>query len=264
MTFSVLLLRLHLLVLLAFLLFYATKAALLFLGRQEELRNLRARTRIVDSLLGFLILVSGLWLVALYPGAAPRWLWVELGLAVITLPLAIAVMRRQYKPGVAGMLLGLLYLYGVAQSGSLTLRRPTRPTASTAALGRPETTPTPDAAPPVDTLVDDEPGLSEAEADALQAATASAAIASPPAEPETDGEGILANGKALFSKNCAVCHGANGRLGLNGAYDLTKSNLNEFGRTYLVTKGMGKMPAFGKTLTPAQVQQVVAYSLTLK
>jgi len=71
-------------------------------------------------------------------------------------------------------------------------------------------------------------------------------------------------GQAIFQKNCVRCHGANGKRGANGAHDLTKSNLNEFGRTYLVTNGMGKMPAFGKTLTPAQVQQVVAYSLTLK
>ena len=71
-------------------------------------------------------------------------------------------------------------------------------------------------------------------------------------------------GQAIFQKNCVRCHGANGKRGANGAHDLTKSNLNEFGRTYLITNGLGKMPAFGKTLTPEQVQQVVAYSLTLK
>lgn len=71
-------------------------------------------------------------------------------------------------------------------------------------------------------------------------------------------------GQLLYQKNCLRCHGANGKKGANGAHDLTKSNLNAFGRTYLVTNGMGKMPAFGKTLTPAQVQQVVAYSLTLR
>ncbi|MGI4834506.1 MAG: c-type cytochrome [Janthinobacterium lividum] len=71
-------------------------------------------------------------------------------------------------------------------------------------------------------------------------------------------------GQLLFQKNCARCHGLNGRLGLNGAHDLTRSNLNTFGRTYLVTSGMGKMPAFSKTLTAAQITQVVAYSLTLK
>ena len=80
------------------------------------------------------------------------------------------------------------------------------------------------------------------------------AQATPPALP----------GQAIFQKNCVRCHGANGKRGLNGAHDLTKSNLNEFGRTYLVTNGLGKMPAFGKKLTPEQVQQVVAYSLTMK
>ena len=74
----------------------------------------------------------------------------------------------------------------------------------------------------------------------------------------------LLPGQLLFQQNCVRCHGANGKRGLNGAHDLTKSNLNGFGRTYLVTNGMGKMPAFGKKLTAAQVQQVVAYSLTLK
>ena len=73
-----------------------------------------------------------------------------------------------------------------------------------------------------------------------------------------------APGQLIFQKNCVRCHGKDGRLGLNGAHDLTKSNLNAFGRTYLVTNGMGKMPAFNKTLTPDQVAQVVAYSLTLK
>ena len=74
----------------------------------------------------------------------------------------------------------------------------------------------------------------------------------------------LLPGQLLFQKNCMRCHGANGKLGANGAHNLTKSNLNAFGRTYLVTNGIGKMPAFGKVLTPAQVQDVVAYSLTLK
>ena len=71
-------------------------------------------------------------------------------------------------------------------------------------------------------------------------------------------------GQAIFQKNCVRCHGANGKRGAFGAHDLTKSNLNAFGRTYLVTNGLGKMPAFGKTLTPVQVQEVVAYSLTLQ
>ena len=67
-----------------------------------------------------------------------------------------------------------------------------------------------------------------------------------------------------MDRNCARCHGANGQLGRNGAHNLTKSNRNAFGRTYLVTNGRGKMPAFQKQLTAQQIQAVVAYSLTLK
>ena len=71
-------------------------------------------------------------------------------------------------------------------------------------------------------------------------------------------------GQVLYQKNCQRCHGPDGKKGASGAHDLTKSNLNAFGRTYLVNNGMGKMPAFGKKLTPEQVKQVVEYSLTLK
>ncbi|RZK27907.1 MAG: cytochrome c [Hymenobacter sp.] len=87
----------------------------------------------------------------------------------------------------------------------------------------------------------------------LLLALAGRAVAGPPAP-----------GLRLYRQNCARCHGADGRLGASGAHDLTKSNLNAMGRTYLVTNGMGKMPAFSKELTPAEIEQVVAYSLTLK
>lgn len=77
-------------------------------------------------------------------------------------------------------------------------------------------------------------------------------------------EPLVPPGKVLFQQNCARCHGANGKLGLNGAHDLTKSNLNAFGRTYLITNGLGKMPSFKTKLTPPQIEQLVAYSLTFK
>ncbi|NML65717.1 cytochrome c [Hymenobacter sp. RP-2-7] len=84
------------------------------------------------------------------------------------------------------------------------------------------------------------------------------------APPRPISAGPPESGQKLFSIYCARCHGKDGRLGLNGAHDLTKSNLNVIGRTYLVTNGMGKMPAFKSELTPAEVQRVVEYSLTLK
>ena len=74
----------------------------------------------------------------------------------------------------------------------------------------------------------------------------------------------LLPGEALFVKHCAPCHGPDGRLGLNGAHDLTQSNLNAYGRAYLVQNGLGKMPGFKKRLSPQVIEQIVTYSMTLK
>jgi mono/diheme cytochrome c family protein/uncharacterized membrane protein SirB2 len=249
---SPLLLRLHLLVVLAFLLFYALKAALLLTGRDEVLRALRARTRVADSVLGLLILTTGGALLWLYPAPTPAWLWGKLLLVLVLLPAAIAAMRRRFKPGVLLTLLGFGYVYGLAETGSFTLQPTTATSPSQPAPGRAEAEATPDAAAPVDSAAistTDFAGINSAQ-------TAETAAA----------ESVLAAGKVLYARNCAVCHGTDGRLGLGGARDLTKSNLNEAGRIYQVTHGSisKKMPAFQGQLTEAQIQQVVAYSLTLR
>ncbi|GAA3918637.1 hypothetical protein GCM10022406_01540 [Hymenobacter algoricola] len=83
------------------------------------------------------------------------------------------------------------------------------------------------------------------------------------AAPPTADAGLEA-GKAIFTQRCAVCHGPDGKKGLNGAHDLTKSNLNATGRVYLVTNGLGLMPSFKTELTPAEIDAVAAYSLTLR
>lgn len=256
------LLRLHLVVVLAFLLFYALKAGLLLAGRLDTLRTLRARTRVVDSVLGLLILVSGGALLATLPGSAPAWLWVKLGLVLVLLPLAIAAMRRQFKPGVVLTFIGFLYVYGVSETGSLALQKPAVPGQGAAANGYAhapglaEATPTPEAAAPVDTTLATT-GLS-----ATDSATLAAAAEVPPADAGAN-QALIA-GKTLFTQRCAVCHGHDGKLGLNGAHDLSKSNLNTTGRVYMVTNGLGKMPGFKDQLTEEQIQQVAAYSLTLK
>ncbi len=111
--------------------------------------------------------------------------------------------------------------------------------------------------------------------------TGLAACSSPePTSPEAPGTGpdpaapaairatleadALTAGQAVFAERCAVCHGPDGRQGTNGAHDLTKSNLNVTGRVYMVTNGFGKMPGFKDQLTEEQIQQVAAYSLTLR
>lgn len=74
----------------------------------------------------------------------------------------------------------------------------------------------------------------------------------------------LNEGEAIFKKYCVLCHGVDGKLGLNGAKDITATVLTEAERITLVTKGKNTMTPFEGILTPEQIQAVVAYTFTLK
>ena len=71
-------------------------------------------------------------------------------------------------------------------------------------------------------------------------------------------------GQEIFKKYCVLCHGIDGKLGLNGAKDITVSQLTEAERIALITKGKNTMTPFEGILTPEQIQAVAAYTLTLK
>ena len=72
------------------------------------------------------------------------------------------------------------------------------------------------------------------------------------------------DGMAVFRKNCVVCHGADGKLGSNGAKDLTMSELPIDGRIQIITNGKNLMTPFKAVLTEAEIKAVAAYTLTLK
>lgn len=74
----------------------------------------------------------------------------------------------------------------------------------------------------------------------------------------------VAEGEAIFKKYCILCHGADGKLGLNGAKDITASVLSEAERIALVTNGKNTMTPFEGILTPEQIQAVVKYTYSLK
>ena len=72
------------------------------------------------------------------------------------------------------------------------------------------------------------------------------------------------DGQTIYKKYCILCHGADGKLGLNGAKDLTASILSEPERIVIVTNGKNTMTPFKGVLTEEEIKAVVAYTLTLK
>jgi mono/diheme cytochrome c family protein len=79
--------------------------------------------------------------------------------------------------------------------------------------------------------------------------------------------------RGLFLENCAICHGKNGRAHnfhgwLVGAQNLTRAdfqdNTSDTQIIHAITTGPDVMPAFGKKLSPAEIQALARYVRTLK
>lgn len=80
----------------------------------------------------------------------------------------------------------------------------------------------------------------------------------------TTQQATAADGAAVFRQYCATCHGADGKLGLNGAGDLSKSVLTIEARVTQISKGKNMMPAFEETLSPEEIQAAAKFTLSLK
>ena len=74
----------------------------------------------------------------------------------------------------------------------------------------------------------------------------------------------IVNGKSIFMSKCITCHGADGRMGLNGAVALPDSDLTLSQRMIVVDKGRKIMPAFNAILSQKEIEAVSKYTLTLK
>jgi cytochrome c6 len=74
---------------------------------------------------------------------------------------------------------------------------------------------------------------------------------------------VTPDGMAIFRQYCIACHGADGKLGLNGAKDLSAGTLSLDERIEVITKGRKLMTPFGEVLTPEEIRAVAEYTLKL-
>ena len=82
--------------------------------------------------------------------------------------------------------------------------------------------------------------------------------------PTTVASGV--DGRAVYANNCARCHGTTGQGGVGpklSAPALKKQFADIRTQVLFVSQGAGVMPAFGTTLSPAEIQAVVEYTRTL-
>lgn len=73
-------------------------------------------------------------------------------------------------------------------------------------------------------------------------------------------------GATLFADNCARCHGSSGGGGIGPQLSggkVVKAFPAVPDEMQFVTRGQDGMPAFGNTLSPAEIRKVVDYTRTL-
>lgn len=67
------------------------------------------------------------------------------------------------------------------------------------------------------------------------------------------------DGKEIFETKCASCHGADGKLGLGGAKDLSATTLAQPEIVKIITNGKNTMASYRGVLTDEQITAVTAY-----
>lgn len=82
-------------------------------------------------------------------------------------------------------------------------------------------------------------------------------------DPQTSEYDAIAHGKAIYDRNCIVCHGEHGKKQASGAKDITLTQLSEEELYQLVLNGKNSMPSYRGVLNEAEISAVLAYVETL-
>lgn len=78
-------------------------------------------------------------------------------------------------------------------------------------------------------------------------------------EASTDEKPNNRRGQLIFKQYCVICHGADGKLAISGAKDLSISVLSKEERINQVTNGKGLMTPYKDILSADQIEAVVEY-----
>ncbi len=116
------LLHTHITAVTLFLIFLAFKTVLLVFKKVTLLKTIRNKTKLIDSLLGLAIIVTGGYLVWI-KGTIASYLLIKIILVLIAIPLGIVAMRKENTIGALSALMLFIYLYGVAETRSLKFKQ---------------------------------------------------------------------------------------------------------------------------------------------
>ncbi len=115
-------LHLHITSVILFLLLYTVKTILLLANKNELLDKVRAKTKIADMVLGSLMVVTGAYLLTVIP-KIETYFYVKILVALASIPVGIIAFKKRNKVMAVILLIAFIYVYGVAETGSLTFKK---------------------------------------------------------------------------------------------------------------------------------------------
>lgn len=77
-------------------------------------------------------------------------------------------------------------------------------------------------------------------------------------------KGSSLSGNQIFMERCVACHGSDGKLGFNGAKNLTTSKLTINAIIDQVTNGKNAMAGYKNILSEKEIRLVSKYALSLQ
>lgn len=214
----------HNLVVVIFLITFIIKTVLLLLNKYEQLDKIREKTKVLEMIMGTLILITGGYLLYATKNTQP-YIIAKIVIVLACIPLGIVGLKKKNKALAVIALLGFLYVLGIALTKSLTLTKQ---------------------------KIEVAPSVSE------ESSAASEEII------QENADNGLSNAKAIFEQECSRCHGLDGKQGLAGAKDLTVSQLTDAQKKEMILKGKGVMAGYEGRLSEQEIDNLVLYVNTLK
>jgi uncharacterized membrane protein SirB2 len=98
-----------------FLSFISIKVILMIVN-DELFQVIRAKTKVVDMILGVLVLASGIWLFVKSPNSSEAWLHTKITLGILGIPLAIIGFKKKNYILAIGALLVFGYAFYIGIS----------------------------------------------------------------------------------------------------------------------------------------------------
>ena len=114
--------HLHVTVVVMLLLFILFKTILLVANRIELLDKIRAKTKVVDIILGILVLSTGIFLTTLKQSVEP-YLWTKIILVLVSIPIGIIGLKSRNKLLAILSVILIIYVYGIGETHSYKFKR---------------------------------------------------------------------------------------------------------------------------------------------